>query len=195
MKTMLWLTLPALALAACHKDADNAQSMSASDTDVTSAQAASLPDADSANADSAAVTDAASYLDKAGAADLFEIESSRALLKTTQAGPIADFAHMMIKDHEASTAMLKKAAKTANITPSSPQLSPDQQHSLDTIRAAKGKDADQAYLEAQRSAHAAALLLHKGYAANGDSEPLKAAAAKIAPVVEHHIDMLNSIKS
>ena len=58
---------------------------------------------------------------------------------------------------------------------------------------ATGTERDALYVTQQKEAHQMALALHQGYAANGTSAPLKAAAAKIAPVVQSHIDMLNGM--
>ena len=141
----------------------------------------------------AAPTDAASYLAKAGAGDLFEIESSRAILAKSPGKAVADFADMMVKAHSQSTAKLKAAAKSAGLTDAPPALDADQKTKLDSIKAADGSAAVTAYLAAQRDAHAAALALHQGYAASGDMPALKAAAQEIVPVVQHHIDMLGKL--
>ncbi|WP_436425917.1 DUF4142 domain-containing protein [Enterococcus faecium] len=45
----------------------------------------------------------------------------------------------------------------------------------------------------QKAAHARALALHRGYAANGTAAPLKAVAGKIAPVVQTHLTALQSM--
>lgn len=196
------LALSTFALSACHKADEDTQAV----TTIDSADASSVTPADGmptlagSAADSAASqtapgSDAATYLTKAGAGDLFEIESSRAILKTTQNPQIKNFAQMMIKDHEASTTILRKAARSADLNVPKPQLRPDQQQSLDSIKAAKGEAADKIYLGAQRDGHAAALILHKTYAANGSSEPLKTAAGQIAPVVEQHIAALDKLST
>jgi len=200
MKKLIWLVLPALALSACQKAADEksaAGSNEASDASsvmpedgMPSMSASAAP---SENVDATPGKDPGTYLAKAGAGDLFEIESSRAILKTTQDPQVKAFAQMMIRDHEASTTLLKKTAKAADIPVGAPRLQPAQKQSLDAIRAAKGTDADKIYLDAQRDGHAAALMLHKTYAADGNNEGLKAAAAQIAPVVQHHITMLDKI--
>jgi putative membrane protein len=198
MKNLVWLVLPALALSACQKATDQtASSRGASDASSVTPQDGMPTMSASSNAGEEANAtpgkDPDTYLAKAGAGDLFEIESSRAILKTTEDPQVKAFAQMMIKDHEASTTLLKKTAKAADIAVAAPRLQPAQQQSLDAIKAAKGKDADKIYLDAQRDGHAAALMLHKTYAADGNNEELKAAAAQIVPVVQQHITMLDKI--
>ena len=61
------------------------------------------------------------------------------------------------------------------------------------LRASKGKLRDQLYVRQQKTAHRNALMLHQRYAANGTTPQLKAAAAKIAPVIQSHIDKLNAM--
>lgn len=201
MKKLIWLVLPAVALSACQKSPDVTSEVASSSeagdaSSVTPQDGVPTLSATSASSDDANAmpgNDAATYLAKAGAGDLFEIESSRAILKATQDPQVKAFAQMMIKDHDASSTLLKKTAKAADIAVPAPQLQPAQQQSLDAISAAKGKDADKIYLDAQRDGHAAALVLHKTYAANGNNEGLKAAAAQIVPVVQHHIAMLDKM--
>lgn len=146
-------------------------------------QSAAQPDA---SATPVAVTDAASYISKAGAGDMWEIESSKALLAKSTNADVKKFAQMMIDDHGKSTAKVKAAAAAAKLTVTSPKLDPDQQKMLDEIKAADAKSIDALYLAHQKAAHDAALALHQGYAAGGDTDSLKKAAAEIVPVVETH---------
>lgn len=186
MKYRYWAVAAALALAACHNKpaADGAASDMAagSDSDVTLPR---LPASEP--------TDARSYLDKAAAGDAFEIESSRAILKTTGNPAIRTFANMMITAHKQSSAQLRTAAGKLHLAEGSTTLSSDQQRTLDSIKAAKGTDADQAYLAAQRDAHSQALDLHKHYASDGDVPELKQAATSIATVVQRHLDELDKL--
>jgi len=181
MNRMLWIALPTLALAGCNRAAPPPVENAALDNSAETNAAASAP---------VPVTDAATYLTKAGAGDLFEIESSRAIADKTGNAGIKAFAQMMITDHGKSTARLKAAAREAGLTAPTPSLDPAQQQTLDAIRNATGTAADSAYLDAQRTGHSEALALHSGYAVGGDTEPLKKAANEIAPVVQHHIDQL-----
>lgn len=139
--------------------------------------------------------DARSYLDKAAAGDSFEIQSSQAILKTTANKDITGFAKMMIAAHEKSTKDLKSAADKLHLASGAPVLTTDQQAKLDRLAAARGTDADKMYLDMQRDAHKDALDLHRHYASDGDTPDLKAVAAKIAPVVQSHIDALDKLPS
>jgi putative membrane protein len=141
----------------------------------------------------AAPTDASGYLAKAGAGDMFEIESSKALLEKSKDAKLRDFAQSMVKAHQQSTAKVKAAAAEAKLTVAPPSLAPDQQMMLDEIKAASANTIDAVYIKDQKIAHDAALALHEGYASVGDTPALKTAAAQIAPVVKEHIAHLAAL--
>lgn len=135
----------------------------------------------------AAPTDAASYVAKAGAGDLWEIESSKALIATSARDDVKAFARMMVDHHGKSTAKVKAAATAASIEVPTPALDSSQQAMLDEIKKADAASVDAVYLRHQKTAHEAALALHSAYATNGDTDSLKKAAGEIVPVVETHI--------
>jgi putative membrane protein len=144
-------------------------------------------------ATTAPATTAPAFVKAAGASDLYERRSSQLVLQTTRNAKVRQFATMMLKDHANSTAMVTKAAAQAGIKPTPPMLTPAQQKMIADLRAQTGTARDTAYIDQQKQAHEQALALHSGYASNGDAAPLKAAAAKIAPVVEHHLTMLKGM--
>ena len=131
------------------------------------------------------------YVAKAGAGDLFEKTSSQLVLGSTKDAKVRSFATLMVQDHSKSTAMVKAAAAKSKVKVAPPQMTPDQRAKIAALTKTMGDARDRLYWEQQKAAHAEALALHQGYAASGTSEPLKTAAAKIVPVVKHHIEMLN----
>jgi len=133
------------------------------------------------------------YVAAAGASDLYEKTSSQLVLQSTKDAKVRSFAQGMIRDHAKSTAMVKAAAGKAGVTPTPPKLTPEQDGMVRQLRAESGAARDRTYLTQQRTAHQKALALHQGYAASGTAAPLKTAAGQIAPVVQHHIDMLNGM--
>lgn len=133
------------------------------------------------------------YLMKAGASDLYEKRSSELVLQSTKNPEIRKFANMMIADHTKSTGMVKDAAMHAGLHPSPPMLSAKQTRMVADLRAARGMQRDTLYVSQQKEAHQMALDLQRDYSLNGDKAPLKGAAAKIVPVVEQHISMLNAM--
>ncbi|MBE1529871.1 putative membrane protein [Sphingopyxis sp. OAS728] len=181
------LTAAAL-LSACGSNDDRA----ATETQVTEPPAtATAPTAPTAAP--GAPTDAAGYIAKAGAGDLWEIESSKALLAKSARADVKKFAEMMIDHHGKSTAKVKAAAAAASIKVNPPVLDASQQASLNEIKNADATTIDSVYLRHQQTAHDAALALHRAYATNGDTASLKTAAGEIAPVVEQHIAELQNL--
>lgn len=140
----------------------------------------------------AQATSPADYVAKAGASDLYERQSST-LVRNSTDPKVRDFAQTMIAHHTKSTADVKAAAKQAGLRPAPPKLMPMQARMIADLKRARGTDRDTLYVTQQKQAHQQALALHQGYATDGGSAPLKAAAAKIAPVVQSHLDMLNGM--
>lgn len=133
---------------------------------------------------------ARTYVMKAGASDLYEIQSSQLLLQSTQDQRLKDYANMMITDHTKSTADVKAAAQSAGMKVAPPKLDATGRSNVAALRRAKGPARDQLYVQQQKTSHQMALELQQGYATGGTVEPLKNAAATIAPVVQHHVEMV-----
>ncbi|MDO9443512.1 MAG: DUF4142 domain-containing protein [Beijerinckiaceae bacterium] len=170
----------ALILAACGAPDETAPTETPAVADTT------VPESDAAPPVAVRPVDAAGYVVKAGAGDLWEIESSKALLAKSTNAEVKKFAQMMIDNHGQSTAKVKAAATEAKLTVAPPKLDGDQQKMLDEIKAADATGIDAVYIAHQKTAHDAALALHQGYATGGDTKSLKKAAGEIVPVVEAH---------
>lgn len=181
MKSPYIVTL-AILLAGCGAAETPVPVETADVADATVPEAGSPPAAPPA----AAVVDAATYIGKAGAGDLWEIESSKALLAKSANADVKRFAEMMVDHHTKSTAKVKAAASEAKLDLPAPKLDAAQQKMLDDIKAADAAGIDAVYLAHQKTAHDAALALHQGYAASGDTASLNKAASEIVPVVEAH---------
>jgi putative membrane protein len=136
------------------------------------------------------------YMAQAGSADQFEIQSGQLALQASQNPAIRNFANMIIADHTRSTQMVASAAQSAGITPPPPALLPAQQAMLDQLRSAgSGPSFDMAFQQAQISAHQQALQLHQNYAAQGDVPALRTAAGQIVPVVQMHLQQIQSLNT
>jgi putative membrane protein len=135
----------------------------------------------------------ADYVKTAGASDLYERQSSQLVLRTTSDPKVRNFAQMMLTAHAKSTAAVKAAAAQAHVKAAPPMLTPAQQEMIAQLEAEQGAARDAAYIAQQKAAHNQALSVQKAYAMGGTAAPLKAAAAGIVPVVEHHIMMLKGM--
>ncbi len=135
----------------------------------------------------------AAYVATAGASDLYEQTASRIVLETTGDPKVRAFAQMMVGDHAKSTAAVKAAAAKSGVRAAPPKLTPLQTELVAQLRGEAGPARDAAYVAQQKVAHGQALTVQKAYAMDGTAPALKAAAAGIVPVVEHHVAMLKTM--
>ena len=134
------------------------------------------------------------YMTMAGSSDQFEIQSGQLALQASQNMAVRNIANMMINDHTRSTQMVIAAAQSVGITPPPPALLPQHQALLDQERAAgSGPAFDMAFQQIQIQAHQQALQLHQNYAASGDVPALRTVAGQIVPVVQMHLNALQSL--
>lgn len=133
------------------------------------------------------------YVMTAGASDLYERQSAQLVLETTANPKVKSFATMMLNDHGKSTAEVKAAAMKPKVRVAPPKLTPAQAEMIAQLRAETGAARDAAYVGQQRAAHGQALSVQKAFAMGGTAPALKMTAAKIVPVVEHHIMMLKDM--
>ena len=127
------------------------------------------------------------YAAMAASSDQFEIQSSQAALRMAQNPETRRYAQMLIDHHTQTSATLMSAAQQAGMAPPPPVLIPRHAAMLRTIEAAPAGQFDRVYFTTQVPAHAEALALHQTYAASGDREPLRAAAAAAVPFVQQHL--------
>lgn len=132
---------------------------------------------------------AQTFVDKVAQSDAFEIAAAKIAATNAASQGVKDFAAEMIKAHSESTAKIKAAVAAANasITPNA-TLTEDQNENLAELRARKGPEFDERYIDGQVDAHQDALALMRDYAEHGDTASLKTAAGEIAPVVQKHLD-------
>ena len=135
------------------------------------------------------------FVAKAGASDLYEMRSSKLVLRTTKNADVRKFANEMIADHSKSTAKVKAAASKSGVRPKTPMLDAKQKSDIAALTAATGTARDMLYVTQQKASHQAALDLMQDYGNTGDKPALKATASEIVPVVQHHIEMLNGMPS
>lgn len=136
---------------------------------------------------------AAGYVMKAGAGDQYEIQSSRLVLASTRNPALRSFAGMMVQDHTKSTADVKAAAMRSRLRPAPPRLDAKGAADVAALRRAHGPARDRLYVAQQKAAHAKALALHRGFAMHGGAPALRATAATVVPVVEHHLGELRAM--
>lgn len=129
----------------------------------------------------------ATYVMKAGASDLYEIQSSQLAASRARRPQVREFAQMLVADHNRSTQMVTAAARDDGVRPRPPMLEPAQRTMLRQLERARGAAFDRLYLNQQIPAHQQGLALHRSYARTGDGRALRRTAADIVPVVQGHL--------
>jgi putative membrane protein len=185
--TMIALTVGLFQACKSNKSGGSGDSTTAaSDTSKTAADTSKKGAmAMSANADSTFTT-------KAAIGGMAEVALGKLALTKTSSAKIKDFAQMMITDHGKANDELMGIAKTKNITlPAT--VDADHQKKLDDLSKLSGADFDKAYVDAMVDGHKKTLDLMNDEAKNGKDADFKAFAAKTAPVVQKHLDAINTI--
>jgi len=135
------------------------------------------------------------FISKASATDAFEVEAGRVAAKRSKTAAVRDFGNMMVTDHTATTNDLRQVLLKDKLPiPKNPSPDPTQAKLLADLKGATEKGFDRAYVHTQVVVHEAALKLMKTYSEQGDNPELKAAAAKTAPIVAHHLEMARKLE-
>ena len=183
--------IAALSVAACNQKPDETKGAA------TPAEQAATPDANPAATvpTPSDETKAATFVDKAAASDMFEIEAAKLALKRSTNAEVKAFAGKMEKAHTKTTEDLKAAIAASGAALTPPTMLPeDLQGKLDDLTKADDKDFDKKYADSQVDAHQAALNLLQRYAQDGDTAAIKAFAAATAPAVQEHLNMAEGLK-
>jgi putative membrane protein len=118
--------------------------------------------------------------------DAFLIEAGKLAQSMSREPAVQSFGATLVSYHTQSSAELQAVAAQVQGLSYAPQLTAFQQQELSKLRGA-GADFDKVFREAMITAHQEAAWLLQGFAANGNSAPLKAYAAKNAPIVQGHL--------
>lgn len=141
----------------------------------------------------AVVEDDAEFATKAAVGGMAEVEFGKIALTKTTDTKIKAFAEMMVSDHGKANEELKTLAAAKNITlPMA--LDDDHTKIMTDLNSSTGKDFDKKYVDAMVDGHQKTLNLMEEEAKDGKDAGLKAFAAKTAPIVKSHLDMIKKIK-
>jgi len=137
----------------------------------------------------------ADFITKAAQSDEFERREGRLAEQHAHNPHVRQFAREMVAAHTQTTIGLKAAVHRAGMTaPPMPPLSDAQGQMIAALRGAHGGDFDRTYMDQQVQAHQEALGGMQGYAQSGHPGPIRDAAQKTAPLVQHHLDMAKALQ-
>lgn len=131
--------------------------------------------------------DAMMFVAKAGASDLYEIQSSQIAMRRARDPRVRAMAGMLVRDHRRTTAQVTAAARASGLRPRAPMLEPMQRRMIAELNRAPAGRFDQLYLAQQIPAHEQALELMRHYSISGDAPALRRAASGAIPIVEGHL--------
>ena len=126
------------------------------------------------------------------AANTWDIETSQLAIKKSHNAEVRRFATMMVNDHGAARQLGRDLAHKLNVTPTPPgkdfALAKDHVSTMKTLRAAKGKAFDQAYIDHEVSYHQAVIdaVTTQLLPATKNTE-LRALEVKVAPNFQAHL--------
>lgn len=124
---------------------------------------------------------------------MMEVEASKLALTKATAANVKDFAKMMVNDHGAANAELKDAAAKKNI--SLPvALSDDKQKKYNDLAGKKGADFDKAYVDCMIDGHKDAIDAFQKESEKGNDADLRTWATGKLPTLQHHYEVIKSIK-
>lgn len=145
-------------------------------------------------ADTAKKMNDTTFATKAAVGGMAEVALGKLALSKTTDAAIKDFANMMVKDHGKANAELMTIAKNKNITlPAT--VDAEHQAKMDSLKALSGAAFDKGYVAVMVAGHQKTLDLMQTEASGGSDAELKGFAAKTAPVVKMHLDMITKIQA
>lgn len=137
--------------------------------------------------------DDAKFTTEAAAGGMAEVELGKTALSKSGNAKVKEFANMMVNDHGKANEELKTIAMGKNITlPTA--LDEKHQKVANDLNALTGRDFDKKYVDEMVDGHKKTLDLMEKEAKDGKDADLRAFAAKTAPIVKAHLDMIQKIK-
>ncbi len=128
---------------------------------------------------------ARSYMAMAHSSNLFEIQSSQLALQISRDQLVRTFAQRMINDHSRMMEEMMPMHRDPNMG-----MMPQHMAMMQRLRSAPAGSFDRMYHQEQTVAHQQALNLHRTHAARGDSQVLRAMAARSVSVIQTHLNEL-----
>jgi putative membrane protein len=127
------------------------------------------------------------FVAKAGASDLYEIQSSQIAMRRARDPRVRAMAGMLVRDHRRTTMHVTAAARASGLRPRAPMLEPMQRRMIAELNRTPAGRFDQVWLAQQVPAHEQALELMRTYSTTGDAPALRRAASGAIPIVEGHL--------
>lgn len=139
--------------------------------------------------------DTENFVQTVVANNMFQIQSSKALLTKSESELVRNFAQAIALDHARSgknmTALLETADKKYDVPE---KLDAEHQEKIDNLLAASAEDIDALYLAEQIESHKEARARFDAYAQNGTNPSWRGFAAQTLPMLRMHEDRAKRLK-
>ncbi|GAA4593175.1 hypothetical protein GCM10023194_56820 [Planotetraspora phitsanulokensis] len=133
------------------------------------------------------------FLLEAHQGNLAEIKAGQLAQKQATTEAVRGMGARLIRDHEALDDEVRRVADKVGVTlPDEP--SNEQQAALEQVSDKKGAEFDRAWTASQITGHRKTLAAVATELSNGSSEQVKQLARDAKPVVQEHLDLLESIQ-
>ena len=179
MKRYFLIAASVFALAACGQRATTETAETPAETPAT--QQASMSAVD--------------FIQTVAASDAFEIQSSELAAQRAARQDVKDLAAQMVTAHRQTTQELTQLTTANSLAAPTPQLNATQQTSLNNLRNQNGEAFDDAYLDAQVSAHENAVRAFEEYASAGEAGPLRDWAQRTLPNLRQHLEHAQGLEN
>jgi putative membrane protein len=132
------------------------------------------------------------FIKEAATSDMLEIEAAKIAHQKGNADE-KQFAQQMITDHTKTSNELKGMLQAGEKSALPTELDDTSRKKLDKLRNTKTEDFAAQYDPLQVSAHKDAVSLFERYAKGGEDPKLKDWAGKTLPILQHHLEMAQSL--
>ena len=130
----------------------------------------------------------------AAISDMYELEAAKIAMAKSKSPAIKKFAQQMMTDHTASSTKLKGLLPSSGANVALPTAMDERRKGMiDNLNAANAADFDKVYMDQQSNAHREASELFHTYADRGDNAALKGFAAELAPKIDMHKQMAETL--
>ena len=127
-----------------------------------------------------------------GEADLAEVEAGKLAAQKASSPEVKKFAQQMVDDHGKALSDDKSLAQSKGAQPPS---SPNKKHqsAMKKMESMSGEEFDHAYMQQMVKDHQETLKKLQDASKNAKDPDIKAAATKMAPIVQQHLQMARSL--
>lgn len=193
------ILLSGLLFAACNENTDKASSDNSAVLNDTVANSRDntmvKPDTASVAAAARTVTDkdVIDFVQKAAAVGTMEVNMGKMVPDHTGNARIKDFGSMMVADHTQAGDELKSMAARDHIDIIA-MPDPEHKKEMDNVMSKKDKAFDKVYMDMMLAGHKKTIDMFKKASTDLKDEAYKAFAVKTLPVLQKHLDSVQSIQ-